>query len=176
MRVPDSPISRSAAPAGSEFPLRSNYETSDGTALAGQHYVETSGSVTFNAGEVSKVIQIPIIDDAVASPTLNFLVTLSAAGGTGFVGGQSTATVNIIDNDATTFRFNPATYTVDEGAGTVTLTVEARRVGDNAGRDFRRLRDERRERARWREIHPHVRKSRPSSANVTIRTITVPII
>ena len=90
----------------------------------------TIGSVTFGVGEVSKVIQIPIIDDTVANPTLNFTVTLTSPSGTGFIGGQSTATVNILDNDATAFRFNPTDYTIDEGSGTVTLTVEALRVGD----------------------------------------------
>ena len=107
-----------------------NFETRDGTAKAGMNYQQTTGSVTFAVGEVSKVIQIPIIDDAIANPTLSFSVILSSASGTGFVGGQSTATVNIIDNDATIFRFNPADYTVDEGSGTVALTVEALRVGD----------------------------------------------
>ncbi|MGI8819956.1 MAG: Calx-beta domain-containing protein [Chthoniobacterales bacterium] len=107
-----------------------NYTTTDGTARAGVNYQQTSGSVTFNVGEVSKVIQVPIIDDPTADPTLSFSVTLTAPDGTGFIGGQSTATVNIIDNDATTFRFNPTDYTIDEGSGTVTLTVEALRVGD----------------------------------------------
>ncbi len=107
-----------------------NYSTSDGTAIAGVNYVNTTGSVTFNVGEVSEVIQIPIIDDPTTDPTLFFTVTLSSADGTGFVGGIGQATVNIIDNDATTFRFNPSSYAVDEGSGTVTLTVEALRVGD----------------------------------------------
>lgn len=107
-----------------------NFTTNNGTALAGQNYQQTSGSVTFAVGEVSKVIQVPIIDDAVPNPTLSFTVTLTSANGTSFVGGQSTATVNIIDNDATTFRFNPTEYTVDEGSGNVTLTVDALHVGN----------------------------------------------
>lgn len=107
-----------------------DYSTSDGTAKAGVNYRNTNGSVTFAPGQVSKTIKIPIIDDATANPTLSFTVTLTAADGSGFVGGRSQATVNIIDNDATTFDFNPSNYTVDEGSGTVTLTVEALRVGD----------------------------------------------
>ena len=109
-----------------------NYSTSDGTAIAGVNYVSTTASVTFAVGEVSKVIQIPIIDDPTTNPTLFFTVTLTSADGTGFVGGIGQAMVNIIDNDATTFRFNPSTYSVDEGSGTVTLTVEALRVGDSS--------------------------------------------
>ena len=34
-----------------------NYSTSDGTAIAGMNYVATTGSITFNVGEVSKTIQ-----------------------------------------------------------------------------------------------------------------------
>lgn len=107
-----------------------DYATSDGTAQAGVNYRATSGTLTFAVGEVSKVIQVPIIDESNADPTLDFTVTLSSPDGNGNVGGQSTATVSIIDNDVTTFRFNPTEYTVDEGSGTVTLTVEALRVGD----------------------------------------------
>ncbi len=107
-----------------------NYSTSDGTAIAGINYVATTGGVTFNVGEVSKTIKIPIIDDPTTNPTLFFAVTLTSPDGTGFVGGIGQATVNIIDNDATAFRFNPSSYSVDEGSGTVTLTVEALRVGD----------------------------------------------
>ena len=112
------------------------YSTSDGTAIAGVNYVATTGSVTFagpkpgeTAGEVTKIIQIPIIDDPTTDPTLFFTVTLTSADGTGFVGGIGQAMVNIIDNDATTFRFNPSIYSIDEGSGNVTLTVEALRVG-----------------------------------------------
>jgi len=107
-----------------------NYSTSNGTALAGVNYIASTGSVTFAVNEVTKTIQIPIIDDPTTDPTLTFNVTLTAADGSGFVGGIGQATVNIIDNDATSFRFNPSSYTTDEGSGIVTLTVEALRVGD----------------------------------------------
>lgn len=107
-----------------------NYATANGSAVAGVNYRATTGSITFAVGEVSKVIQVPIIDESSVDPTLSFTVTLSAADGSGFIGGQSTATVNIIDNDITVLRFNPTNYSVDEGSGTATLTVEALRIGD----------------------------------------------
>lgn len=109
-----------------------NFATANGTAVAGVNYTATSGTVTFAPGEVSRIIQVPILDDPNADPTLTFTVTLTSPSGTGFVGGQSTATVSIIDNDFTTFRFNPLTYTVDEGAGNVVVTVEAARSGDQS--------------------------------------------
>ncbi|CAN5501340.1 hypothetical protein BH18VER1_BH18VER1_07770 [soil metagenome] len=107
-----------------------DYATADGTATAGVNYRETSGTLTFAVGEVSKVIQVPIIDDSSQDLTLTFTVTLTSPDGNGTVGGQGTATVNILDNDLTTFRFNPTDYAVNEGAGTVRLTVEALRIGD----------------------------------------------
>ena len=44
--------------------LTVDYATADGTAIAGQDYTSTSGTLTFSAGETSKTIQIPILDDA----------------------------------------------------------------------------------------------------------------
>jgi hypothetical protein len=122
-------VSRSG---GLGFAATVHYETSDETAKAGINYVATSGNLTFAPGETSKNINISIIDEGKADPTLTFAVTLSDQNGTSFVGGQSTATVNILDNDANTFRFSPDKYTVTEGAGFVTLTVEVVRSGDPA--------------------------------------------
>ncbi len=107
-----------------------NYATANGTAVAGRNYIATSGSLTFAPGDTSKTISVPIIDEGSVDPTLQFTVTLSDANGTGFVGGQSTATVNILDNDANTFRFRSPTYTVGERGGSVTLTVDVQRSGD----------------------------------------------
>lgn len=109
-----------------------NYQTQDGTALAGRNYVATSGTLTFAPGETSKAINVSIIDEGNVDSTLQFTVTLTDPNGTGFVGGQSTATVNILDNDANTFRLRSATYTVNERAGSVVLTVDVQRSGDAA--------------------------------------------
>jgi hypothetical protein len=117
---------------GLGFAATVHYETSDDTAKAGVNYVASSGNLTFAPGETSKNINISISDEGSADSTLKFTVTLTDPNGTGFVGGQSTATVNILDNDANTFRFSPANYTVNEGAGFVSLTVVVVRSGDPA--------------------------------------------
>ncbi|MDQ6808019.1 MAG: hypothetical protein M3Z64_01115 [Verrucomicrobiota bacterium] len=109
-----------------------NYETKDGTALAGRNYVAASGTLTFAPGETSKTINVSIIDEGNVDSTLNFTVTLTDPNGTGFVGGQSTATVNILDNDANTFRLRSSTYTVNERGGSVILTVDVQRSGSAA--------------------------------------------
>lgn len=109
-----------------------DYATDDDTAKADVNYVATTGQITFAPGEISKEIKVQIIDEGTADPTLQFAVTLTDPNGTGFVGGQSTAMVNIFDNDANTFRFSPGSYFVNERAGSVTLTVEVQRSGDPA--------------------------------------------
>ncbi|MEY2508152.1 MAG: hypothetical protein QOH01_2481 [Verrucomicrobiota bacterium] len=152
-----------------------HYETSDQSAVAGKNYVASSGNVTFAPGETSKNINVSIIDEGDTDPTLKFVVTLTDPNGTAFVGGQSTATVNILDNDANTFRFSSANYTVNEGAGSVTLTVEVVRSGDSAKEisvDFVTVDGT----ARAGTKYTRTEGKLTFGANVTSQTITVPII
>ncbi|MEC4983364.1 MAG: Calx-beta domain-containing protein [Oscillatoria sp. PMC 1068.18] len=73
-----------------------------GTATAGQDYTATGfpQTVSFAAGETTKTLTVPIIDDNIDEPveTVNFSVTgvENAA-----IGTQSTATLSIQDNDPT---------------------------------------------------------------------------
>ncbi len=76
-----------------------NYATTDGTALAGSDYTATSGTLFFNPGETSKIITIPIIDNATAEPGETFTVTLSNPTGGNFIGAFGIVTVTINDND-----------------------------------------------------------------------------
>jgi len=62
-------------------PVTVNYATANGTAVAGQDYVATSGSVTFQPGEMTKQITVPVIGDTTAEAgTENFLLNLTAPG------------------------------------------------------------------------------------------------
>ena len=54
-----------------------NYNTNNGSALAGSDFTATTGSVTFAPGETSKTITINIADDAVFEGNENFQVNLS---------------------------------------------------------------------------------------------------
>src|SRR5204863_3067994 len=64
-------------------------------------YIATIGTVQFAAGETSKSISIPIIDDSYAEGSETFSVNLNNGFGTS-LGAQSTATVTIIDNESST--------------------------------------------------------------------------
>jgi hypothetical protein len=61
---------------GSTGTLTVDYATVDGTAIAGQDYTATSGTLTFNGGETSKTFQVPITDDAPNEPDETFTIIL----------------------------------------------------------------------------------------------------
>ncbi|MSU63348.1 MAG: hypothetical protein EXS31_13290 [Pedosphaera sp.] len=54
-----------------------SYSTASGTAKAGSDFQATSGTLTFNAGETSQTILVPVLGDAVFEPDEAFTVTLS---------------------------------------------------------------------------------------------------
>ncbi len=58
-----------------------DYATADGTATAGEDYTATSGTLTFQAGETTKTISVPITDDTDNEGDETFTVTLSNAAG-----------------------------------------------------------------------------------------------
>jgi len=85
-----------------------SYATADGTAVAGADYTATTGVLTFAAGETSKVLTIPVTDDAGAEGPETFSVAFSnPAGGVATLAGPATATVTIADNDSPPVVVNP---------------------------------------------------------------------
>lgn len=64
---------------GSTGTLSVGFSTADGTAIAGQDYTATSGTLTFLNGETSKTIQVPIANDATTEPDETFTLTLNSA-------------------------------------------------------------------------------------------------
>jgi len=78
-----------------------NCNVANGKASSRCDYIATIGAVRFAAGETSKSISIPIIDDSYAEGNETFSVSLTGGFGS-TIGAQSTATVTIIDNDGST--------------------------------------------------------------------------
>ncbi len=58
-----------------------NFTTLDDTAVAGLHYAATQGRVTFAAGEVSKSISIPILNDRATESNKKLRISLSSDNG-----------------------------------------------------------------------------------------------
>lgn len=72
-------------------------QTVAGTATAGVDYTETSGTVTFTAGQTSRTFAVPVKGDTLDENDETFLVNLSAPTNATIVDGQATGT--IIDNE-----------------------------------------------------------------------------
>ncbi len=53
------------------------YATSDETAIAGSDYINTSGTLTFDPGETSKLIRVNLVDNDIAEVRETFLLNLS---------------------------------------------------------------------------------------------------
>lgn len=74
------------------------FSTSDGTAVAGEDYAATSGTLNFAAGQITQTLTVPILDDAFVEGDETFAVTLSNPTG-GVLGSTVTTNITIIDND-----------------------------------------------------------------------------
>lgn len=104
-----------------------NYATGGGTAVAGTHYTDTSGTLNWADGEGGvKTIQVPLLDNDTAAADKTFLVTLSAATG-GAVLGANPATVTILDDEALPEVITPpADVTLNQGANlNLSVTVSS---------------------------------------------------
>jgi glucose/arabinose dehydrogenase len=114
---------------GSDGYATVNFTTVNASALAGQDYTTVLDNVTFAPGEIEKLVQIPILNDGVVETNEVFNVALGETAGAG-LGTRRTVGVTILDDDAvnSVFNFSRATYTVNENAGTASITIE--RSGD----------------------------------------------
>jgi len=87
-------VLRTGGTAGS---LTVDFATANGTAIAGQDYTSTSGTLTFGAGETSKTIQVPITDDSTTEADETFTVSLSNTPSLESLGSPNTLQVTIQD-------------------------------------------------------------------------------
>ena len=79
--------------AASDGEVTVDYATSDGTAAAGVDYTATSGTLAFQAGEVTKTISVPVTDDTEDDGGETFTLTLSNASGAGLGDAEATGTI-----------------------------------------------------------------------------------
>lgn len=83
--------------APSNVPVTVQYNTSNRTAMAGTDYVATSGTLTFNPGEVTKKIPVTVIGDSQIELTEAFSMVLSSPKNAMLISSQGVA--SIIDDD-----------------------------------------------------------------------------
>lgn len=122
---------------GADGDVGVSFASSDGSATAGLDFAAVGDTLTWADGDsAAKTITVPILDDAEVETDETFDLTLSAPTGNATVGSADTATVTIVSDDLPpeplpgTLQFDPASATVDETAGTVTLSV-TRTGGDD---------------------------------------------
>jgi hypothetical protein len=111
-----------------DLPLTVNY--SDVTARGGFDFNGAPSQITFKAGDTSKSVSVPIINDNLVEATETFLATLStvAALNGHHVDFTDKGVGQIKDDDTATFTVGDVT--VDEAAGTASFDISVDRVLD----------------------------------------------
>ena len=109
VRIRDSSLTEGAAGGAMRFAVTLEratnrtamvrYKTADLTASAGADYTRASGTLTFDPGELTRTILVPIADDMLDEPDEELTVTLSAAVHATLDAAGRTATGTIHDND-----------------------------------------------------------------------------
>jgi uncharacterized delta-60 repeat protein len=100
------------------------YATADGSAIAGADYTPVSGTLTFQDGQTSQTITVPIVNlGGIKGGTEYFSVTLSNPTGGATLGSQYYAYVYVLHPDIVLFPSNategaPLTTTLARFAGT----------------------------------------------------------
>ncbi|MEP1079566.1 Ig-like domain-containing protein [Leptolyngbya sp. PL-A3] len=112
-----------------------NYTTENGTATAGTDYITRSGQLTFAAGESSKTIVVPILDDTLYELSETFNVSLSSP--TEATLGKGTAVGTITDNDVAPVLPSLSINNVsiaegNQGTTTATFTVSLSAISSQA--------------------------------------------
>ncbi|QDU49298.1 glycosyl hydrolase family 8 [Gimesia panareensis] len=102
-------------------PVTVNYQTSNGTATAGEDYEASSGQVSFAVGETSKTISVRIYGDTQVEADEQFYVTLSSPIGAVLDAGTATATNTITNDDVVTNENETAVATPFETAVTISI-------------------------------------------------------
>jgi hypothetical protein len=87
-----------------------DYSTANGTAVSGNDYFSSAGTLSFAPGEWAKTIVVPIKNDLVGEPTETFLVNLTNAAEASISDGVGIGT--IVDDDPGPTKF----FVVDDGS------------------------------------------------------------
>ncbi len=110
--------------AASTTPVTVDFNTSNGTANAGEDFVANSGAITFAAGETTKTITIDIIGDTAFESAESFTVNLTNPAGATITKAAGTGTITNDDAQGPGFSVdNPIVAEGDSGTTNVTFTV-----------------------------------------------------
>jgi uncharacterized delta-60 repeat protein len=120
---------------GSDGTVGVSFATAAGSATDGADFTGATGTLSWASGDTTdKTITVPILDDSDFEPDETFTVTLSSVTG-GASLGTDTTTVTIVNDDPAQqgrIEMASATASVNETAGTVTITVNRVSGSDGA--------------------------------------------
>ena len=85
---------------GSTGAVSATFATTDGTAVAGTDYTPVTTTVVFADGDTSsRLVTVPILQDAAAEPDETVNLALTEPGGCAVIGAESAATLTIVDDN-----------------------------------------------------------------------------
>lgn len=99
-----------------------NYATANGTATAPGDYTARTDTLTFAPGETSKLVTIAVVGDTLVEANETFNLNLSGAVNATIADATGLGTITN-DDVGGSIQFSASAVSVNEGAGTVILTV-----------------------------------------------------
>ena len=97
-----------------------DYATADGTAVAGEDYTHTTGTLTFGADQEEATVRVPLIDDNVEDDGETFKLLLSNPTGATIADGEATGTIRNTEDLTASFENVPESHA---GSGEFTLRL-----------------------------------------------------
>lgn len=116
--------------AASAFTVTANFATANGSATTPSDYLSTSGTLTFNPGDLTKTITVSVNGDNAPEVHELFLVSLSNATNTVLSDPNGVGTILSDDAPGGAISFNMVQNDVNESAGFATIVVN--RTGDTS--------------------------------------------
>lgn len=98
-----------------------NWATANGTAVAGSDYTQTSGGLTFEANQSTKVVTVVVNGDTTSEQTESFFVNLSGASGATLSDPQGQGTIT--NDDAPPALTCPASAVPPDGTYATTVSA-----------------------------------------------------
>jgi hypothetical protein len=100
-----------------------DYQTINGSAIAGNDFTAKSGTLTFADTVVSQTIQVTLLGDSIAESEEDFTIQISNATGGAMIGADNTATIAITDSDTPVDPEEPAPAADDDDDGLFGLSL-----------------------------------------------------
>jgi uncharacterized protein YjiK len=101
-----------------------DYATANGSAIASDDYVATSGTLTIPQGSASETITVNLIDDVFAEPTETFFVNLSNATNATIADNQGQASITDVNDVLVSVIYNETQTGQASNSGTVATSSD----------------------------------------------------